>query len=301
MYLNHFVDLFSEIYPDITMKENDKSIVSAINTIMYIVTECINETYYKYGMELGIPEDKRGLINMKNEFLYKRLMLTDAQKNYAGVILMQEGNILQTPKIDIKGLAIKKTNTNKHVREEFSGILKDVILESDKIDGSEFITRYKNLEKEIRRSLMNSEITFTLPRTANIKENYVAPYTQAPYKGVLVWNTLYPDKEINLPNKVNLIKLNIETFDDIESKTNDQDLIERFKKVYEDEELTKKGITYIAIEAEQKHIPEEIIPFIDIPEMVKTHVSSGSKLMTSLGFNPLVINGSLFPTNIINF
>ena len=48
----------------------------------------------KYGRDSNILDnDKRKLINMKNEFLFSRILLTNSKKNYASIQLLKEDQI----------------------------------------------------------------------------------------------------------------------------------------------------------------------------------------------------------------
>jgi len=249
---------------------------------------------------MGIQEDFIPIIAMDNELLLDRLVLTPNKKSYAGSIVQQEGNTYENPKIDVKGLAIRKVSTNKTVREYYSNILDNYILDEKEIDLMKIISKYKELEIIIKESLLKGEIDFTIPSKANSAENYVNPYSQQPYRAVLTWNKLFPELDINLPNKINMVKLNIKDMDDVRTKIEDPDIIARYESIFENKDLTKNGINVVAI-GEVNEIPEEIRPFIDIEAMVGTHTKPGLPLLKSLGFETLTSTESEFTTNIIRF
>ena len=77
--------------------------MTIVNTFVYIVTEALAKTFWLLTGNFGIHEEIRPKINMKNEFLYSRLLLTRNKKSYGGIILSELGRILKKPVTDIKG------------------------------------------------------------------------------------------------------------------------------------------------------------------------------------------------------
>ena len=112
LYNKPFTDIVRTMFTDkLTDYVNDKTIqVSTINISMYMLTKLINEVYYHMGDMLNIDDVRRPTINMKNEYLYSRLMMTPAKKHYAGILLAQEGTMFTKPKLDMKGIALRKTS-----------------------------------------------------------------------------------------------------------------------------------------------------------------------------------------------
>ena len=92
---------------------------------------------------------------MKNEFLFKRVLLMNVKKNYASIQELQEGNII--PKglksLDIKGLPLMKAGLNKNVSKELISILYEDVLNIDTVDQVKIMKRLKILEKKIYNSL----------------------------------------------------------------------------------------------------------------------------------------------------
>ena len=50
---------------------------------------------------------------MNNGFLYTVMILADVKKHYAGIVSVQEGVLLPTPEIDIKGVQFKGSDICK--------------------------------------------------------------------------------------------------------------------------------------------------------------------------------------------
>lgn len=177
----------------------DESRVATVNIATFFLSNVIREVYEKMTREMNVPEDKRPIINMKNEFFYKRLMTTRNKKSYAGLLIMQEGNMYDNPEIDVKGLAIRKVSVNAKVRKYFTELLENRILSSDNIDLGTIYGSFMSLQNEISNSLKNGEIEYLSPGKANEIESYATPYQMQPVRGAIAWNALYPHNEIVLP------------------------------------------------------------------------------------------------------
>ena len=280
------------------------SLVSAVNIIMYEIMKCTDEAIYKFQRETGVPESHAHVVGLKNEFLLKKIMLTKNKKSYAQIILLQEGNLLDKPDFDIKGLAIRKVSTNAVVRKDISNLLKEEILIPTEVEYSNIIRRYKELEEKIVKSLQQGELDFTIPSKVNVLESYKNPFTIQAFNATYVWNMLYPQSPIVPPAKIRTIKTNIDSWDDIESNIDQSsELYANFKKLWNDPntEFDKKGIKAIAIGEETKSIPEELRPFVNINEMLNNHIAAGIPIIESVGLKTLALtNGKYIPSNIVN-
>lgn len=297
LYLKPYFDFFEKYFPDRVDIERDESIISTINTATYHITKLINDAFFKFGELYNVPEDIRHRINMKNEFLIKRIMMTRNKKNYAGIVLMQEGNLMDPPELDVKGLAIRKVSTNAHIRESFTELLEHDILGSKEIDLGNIIGKFRALESKVRQSLLSGSCEFSLPGKVNSIHSYVNPYQMMSLRGAITWNSLFPDKEIDLPNKVNMFKLNIDSLEMLEDMSDEH--YAKIEKLFENKDLVKNGLNVISLPKNQEELPDWIIPYIDIDTMVADNIKSGIIMLESLGFKTLDILKHQLPTNII--
>lgn len=303
VYLDPLYQYFVKKYPDVIDPEDKASRISTISVLNYNLEALLETVYSKLSDHLGIQDDYYKSYNMKNELLIDRLMLTPAKKQYALTVIQKEGNMYDIPKMDIKGLSIRKVNTNLTVRERYSDILENKVLFPKKIDLSGIISEYKNLETEIKESLESGSADFALPGKANLAENYKNPFSILPFKATMIWNLMYPEHEINLPNKIKYVKVDINNYEHVVETLNNDELISRFNKVFENENLLTAtgGINAIAVPEGMDTIPETILPFVSIEEMVDLNTRAGTPILESLGFIPLSTTKYQLSTNIIKF
>lgn len=240
------------------------------------------------------------LIKTNKNVLLDKQLTTDKKKTYASSVIQQEGNLIQPPDLDVKGMAIRKVNTNKRIRELFTEILqKDILENKTGVDRIKIIRKFKDIEEMIKKSLDNGEIEFLKPFKANNAEVYKDPYSQMAYRAALAWNIMFPEKEIALPAKILAVKLNISTFGDIKNKITDEDTLDRFREVFKNESLVKNGLNVIAVEGNT--IPEEFRPFIDYDSMIEDHIKPGKDIIESIGVRVLESSNSSFVSNMIKF
>lgn len=87
-----------------------------VNMITYVITDAIEKIMLYYGEMSNIPEEFRPRYSMKNEFFMSLLIIGKTKKRYISKILLREGNLMNPPKQDIKGL-INRSHTKKFVLE----------------------------------------------------------------------------------------------------------------------------------------------------------------------------------------
>lgn len=304
VYVDPLYNYFAERYPDIIDTNNNALRISTIAVIAYNLEHLLSSVFAKLSDHLGMQDDYYESYYMKNELLVGRLMLTPAKKQYGLTVIQKEGNMYDEPQMDIKGLSIRKVNTNPIVRQKYSDILQnDILFKEGPINISGIIKKYKLLEDEIKESLKEGKSQFLLPGKVNKAESYKDPYAILPFKATMIWNILYPNREINTPNKINTIRVEIKNMDHVYEHITDEVLLSKFEEVFSNEKLLNAAgeITAIAIPEDFKDIPEELINFINIESMIDLNTRAGIPILEALGFVPLTTTKYQLSTNIIKF
>jgi len=287
--------------------------LSTINILSYSTSKMIEDTFDKFLLELNIKDKKyRDFISMKNEFTYSRILFTENKKQYAGMIVCQEGNVFKQPKLDVKGLPFKKVSVNKDVRNTFTDILEQDILKEENINRGVIFRKFKELEQVIKKSLLNGETIYSIPGKANSPGSYKNnPISIMSYRGIYTWNTLFPESEISLPAKVNMFKLkmgsDLNSIRSVIEETNELNteqinaIIHKLEIVLNEVSETKAGnIDIISLPKTTSQFPSILIPFIDIETMVNDNINNGLILLKSLDFKTIEKTNGNFPTNIIS-
>lgn len=281
----------------------------AINTITYIITSVVTDCLLYYGECSNVSEEHRGRYAMKNEFFFIKLIIAKTKKRYLSKILLREGNRLTKPKYDIKGFDFKKATTSEYAEKVYMDIIKRILLDPDEISLKDLINALNEFKYEIKRSIMAGERKY-LPN-ANAKElgAYKDPSTSQGVRGVLAWNMLEPEKMIEFPAKVSLLKMNLETEEELETmKDKYPDKYEIIKEgIFNDKDkifvkptgkvdkktgepiIKKTGMKVLAIPTNQE-IPEWALDYIDYSTMVN-NILAPFKSVTELFNLPGVEEG----------
>jgi hypothetical protein len=310
---NYIVNTTKEFNLDKSNKEQQMTIM---NIYTDIVTEALHRIFWKMTGNMGLLEEYRPLIVMKSEYLYKRIMATRNKKNYAGLIIGELGRLLDDPVLDVKGLAIKKTNVPKRLRNQFTDILEKDILSEEVIDVRNIINKFDKLGLEIESSLRRGELLYSLPKSIEMYgiekdgsfTGYKDPSSLEQVRGAIIWNALEPDNQIMPPEKINLLKLKTIEKNHPEllklKTTHPQKYNTIMKIVYNEEnnpdvDISRFGMSVIAIPKGIERIPDYLSPLIDYRTMVSKNMQNGYILLESLGIYTEEVDSTKYKSNII--
>ena len=290
--------------------ENKVQQMTVMNVYISIVTEVLKEIFWKLTGNMGLLDEYKPIINMKSEYLYKRIMATRNKKNYSGIITGELGKLLTNPVLDIKGLAIRKTTVPKKLREQFTEILKDDILGAEKINIRAILGKFDALGLEIEDSLRKGELLYSLPKSMEMFDSYKNPSTLEQVRGSIIWNALERDNQIVPPEKINLLKL--KTADKVHPAL--LELEKNYPKKYKaimrtvynedleqepDIDISRFGMSVIAVPKGVDKIPEYLRPLIDYRTMVSKNMQNGYIMLESLGIYTEEVDSTKYKSNII--
>ena len=144
-----------------------------------------------------------------------------------------------------------------------------------------------DLEDEIVQSIMNGERKFLMRLNCKDIIAYKNPYSMPQVLSVLAWNAIYPEEEIMLPDKLDVIYVNIPNAEALEKikKTFPYEY-ERMKTVLFEGSLSvfrDRGIKYLAIPNSYEGIPDFIKPFIDYEYIKSRNVNTFKPITDALG------------------
>lgn len=274
-------------------------------SIINIISYCCGKYVNKY-MELytknsnSYRENVPCSLVMKNEFLFKRVMLTDAKKNYASIMELQEGNLIPSgmKSLDIKGLPMNKSTLNKNTSKKLKEILYEDVLNSETISQPQILKSIIILEKQIFKSLSSGEKKYYKPATVKSQFAYDDPLRISGFKGCMAWNELVGDDyekfDLEAKNFVEIVKVSIN------SKA-----VEKIKDKYPDVyaraiELLKHprfatGLNGLSIPIDCE-VPEWVFEFIDYSTIINDNLKVFPLESIGIQMTPKVNN-----TNIISF
>lgn len=284
--------------------DNENLIFTSVNTIAFLVTQMIKNLLDNFTSRRNVLDRFKHRINMKNEFYFTRMVLAKVKKRYMSAIALKEGRLLSPKKIDIKGHDFKKAGVNQDIHDEIVYIAKNYILEPEEIDIGMVLRELDNLENDIRESLSRGERKYLLRQNCKVEKAYKNPMSQGAVKGPLLWNILYPNNEILIPDKLDMLIIKIRSEQDLEV------IRDKFPREYS---ILKNDVfhgpikefhsdlTYLALPNNGDPVPEFIRPFIDIDKIISRNIGTFLPVQEALGMvSGIGKQGLSYFTNVIN-
>ena len=258
---------------------DEQDVFKIVNIAINLMTEMINRTLIDFNRRCNVSDDAPGVTKMKNEFLYLKILFTEAKKHYQGIIRLREGNLIPNnikKNFDIKGMEyMKKSIAGDNAREFTRDIIyNDILSCKGSPDLVHIYHRLHEFEESVAQSLDNDDYTFL--KTANVKtmDAYAEPMSQGPYKAVFVWNYLFPDKTIDLPGVAIMIPVKmIKPKDFAHLSVTDPELFEKIMDLFTNNpNISRSGIKNIALPLNET-LPKSLKPYVNITDIIAKNLS----------------------------
>lgn len=251
----------------------DAEAIGVANAMIFFASATIGHILAMLSKNVGVELSKLHDIAMKNEFYYMIYILTNLGKHYAAAMAAKEGSVYKKMKLDIKGVYLKNSTLPSHITDKAQDMMWSIfydVIERQKIDLAKYIKQVVSTERDIMRSIKNSESTYL--RTAIIKDasTYTLSDEESPYKHHYFWNRVFGSKYGYMPDPpYDTLKFSVtttsrkqllawaEAIEDAEIKANLLAWIEK----YETKNISTLFLpTTIVI---NRGVPKEIIPILN--------------------------------------
>lgn len=289
---------------DINMEElqkNDVQVLKIINIVTNLIYIGIHTTYKTLCTNVNIFGDYQKYVSIKNEFLFDRFVMFDIKKNYIYREVVNEGNIIKNPHMDVKGGNLNPKAKNKLVTNRIKSIVEDVTMNHDKIYPELLLKKVFEFRDEIVTSLRTGSLDYLIPTKVKNPEQYDNPYSQFKFRGVEAYRIAEEDPSIQLPGSFNVIDVKMETLEELSwLEENFPVIYDRLKVgVFGNDRLKKYGITYICIPMKLNKIPDWIVPYIDTDSIWRKHLNPIIALLPAMGISQDSIRTSTYYSTIL--
>ena len=310
-----FYDFYSDEVIERKRKINPVMIIpedglrySIINIIAFIISKGLRKYFDTIAVlhnTMNKEHDFSFLI-MKNEFLFKKILLTIVKKHYATYVEVQEGKKIPTgidTSLDVKGMEIAKSTIPLSTKKALEKILYEDILNCDSIDQLKILNDIAVLEKKILDAIKSGSLEYYKPVKIKSIDSYKEPMTQQAIKASIIYNGIrkYTEPEINLKavqSNVFVIKVNITKpiLENSSLRNDDPDRYRDLMNILETNNLgtfnenvspNKRIITSIAI-PDGIETPKWLLEFIDYHEVIINNIENFP--LESVGFTKLNTN-----------
>lgn len=252
---------------------------SIINLISYMIGLFVNDYMERYCANANSDSNSTCMITMKNEFLFERVLTTDAKKHYASKVKLQEGNIIQEDGIhdlDVKGMeAFVKSSMSQETRDRLKKILYEDILKAPEIDQVRVLKDIAIIEKEIYQSIQNGDKKFYKPVKVKSQNAYEDPMRIQGIKASCVYNALHEEGtealDLTVRNSVDVVKVEITPRNIDLIKEKHPTVYTKAMELFKTKDFAD-GIDAVAIPINEP-VPEWVKPFIRYSEIINDNVS----------------------------
>lgn len=279
---NFYTDEIEEVEEEAKITEGYDAVrISSVNILCYIVSKILKSHFHLIAEQYNtLTPYKVCLIDMKNEFLFKRALLTPAKKNYATIQELQEGNIVPKNKqMDIKGLPINKSVFKDSIKDELQGILREKVLLKPEVDQLEVIGLLAKIEKNIHDSIKSGEKDYYKPVSVKSISSYADPMRIQGIKAAIAYNEAIRDEgtepiDLDSRNYLEILKVNIREKNIGELQQSNPAVYERLIKFFDNNRATYKGeILAVAVPADE-HLPSWVLDYADYFEIINTNIKN---------------------------
>jgi len=254
---------------------------------VYWLSNAVSYVMHRFSVKLGVTDPYMKTLTFKNEFLYPVFLLTNAKKTYASIVKVQEGSILNPPKVDIKGQSLRGSAKSDDVNGFIEELLVDKILKpaaKGQISAYELIAAIVKFENKMRKSLLSGEIKFLNTESIKLDKDYKNP-DQPILGGFRFWEDLLAKKygSITRPAKVIAFPA-IRPTDEYMTWLKEHHP-RFFGKLKTWVEQHPKYPSKLIINPSLEKVPEEIIGLIDVRHLIDLNVKPAYSILNQVNIN----------------
>ena len=284
------------------MNETDMQF-SSVNILAYLVTRMARELLDRYANDCNVLPQYHKRLNTKNEFYFPKILLANVKKRYIGSIKLREGK--QVNKIELKGHDFKKAGVNANIEKELMDIIKRDIIDDPLVNVVQLMTDTAKLENNIRDSIKRRERTYLVRMNCKVARSYVEPYSQGAFTGPILWNLLNPENLIMIPDKCDVVFINIPNERVLDEKLapkfpKEAEIIRRNIFHGEIEQFKRNGVSYLALPNDDSKIPEWVYPVLDEERIVTRNMGTFYPVLKALTFITISAGDNMYSSNILN-
>lgn len=264
-------------------------------SVMTINTQIIDHYLKMFAINMNVDVDSIELIKMKNEFFWDTFTSTNVSKHYFANIRIQEGNVFEKPKLELKGVNLIASTIASTIRTSAHDMIKSInkdIVSGDGVDMYKYIKLVADAERELIENIkLGKTDIFKLNKVKDKGAYKQSNVMLSPYYHHMLWEEVFKDK-YGTPGDPTYMVIVITTELSSKAKINeflenmkDTEIRDRLKNFLIKSGKDKIGTFRVPLAiAKEKGIPEEILPVIDLYKVVSTTCNVMYMVLESIGF-----------------
>lgn len=207
----HLVDYVKHdvLHGNNPMATDDDLTFTAVNLMLIFINIAIDRALKTLCSSTNIEPEWAVKLGMKNEFYLKRILFMEKKKRYISLSILQEGQLLGggKGKPEIKGIEFIKSTTKPYLRDYYTKIATEEILYADEISPNRIFKKMADLKADIEYGMSHGDSKFYKQSKVKTPDNYKNPFSTQGITAVMLWNTICPNNQIELPADVNIVPI----------------------------------------------------------------------------------------------
>ena len=180
-----------------------------------------------------------------------------------------------------------------------------MLFRSPLVNVVQLMTDTAKLENNIRDSIKRRERTYLVRMNCKVARSYAEPYSQGAFTGPILWNLLNPENLIMIPDKCDVVFINIPNERVLDEKLapkfpKEAEIIRRNIFHGEIEQFKRNGVSYLALPNDDSKIPEWVYPVLDEERIVTRNMGTFYPVLKALTFITISAGDNMYSSNILN-
>lgn len=262
------------------------------DAMTYLVTQVWEHMLGMFTAQMGVVEERRDKLIMKNEYKMPGLQLTPVAKTYHAYVKAQEGLVFSRPEYERKGARFHASKLNVDLIKRLHKHMDENLVKlsnGDKIDRSELVNVIYEIEQGILGSVHQKDNPFFVVEKVKPEDEYAKPYSSN-YVHAPLWEMVFssrygahppfPYQAAKIP-----VKLNNKTEIEAWLATLPDDMVANFKLWRERYGKTANKFTNIKVPMEylrNHEVPKELHSIIDFEGMILQLADPHRLLLSSM-------------------
>ena len=256
--------------------------------VIYWLHHAVKFALKRFSIHYGATGDDVYALAMKNEFLYPVMLIFDAKKTYVGIQKVKEGVILPQPKADVKGQTLRGSSICTEALDFSENLMIREILEpvmNGPLSAEDLVRKVVAFENKIKQSIQDKEMTFLKITSLKYERDYKDPDKASVVKAHQFWQEVFAEKydDIHPPTKVRIFEV----------KQPDREYwawLQKtspsiYKKMSAYVQKMKKLPNHMIVNPVVEHIPDELIPLINVRAVVWHNITPSYNTLKRLNIS----------------
>lgn len=271
-----------------------KTSFSVAYSMTYLTSQVVAHLLAKMCANIGVATEQIHQIAMKNEFFFPIFTQTPRAKHYFAFKSACEGNVYKKMKMEIKGVEMRSSNAPPEVMQYLDVYMQDMmnkLMKNGELTLDDVVGPVARTELQIIKDIQNGGFKYMRLMQIKDADAYVDGESAAPFKHYQLWEEVFAPKYGTVgkpPFPVVKISMDLKKKKLVEQwliNMPDQELAERMRGWMQSNGSDSVTAFMFPLELLELHgIPKEIIPAIDLRELIYNVMSPFYLVLESMGF-----------------